>query len=68
MASSLIAVRLPTGTEFRLSDKTPKVGDVLKRNGDNWVVVSVEQQEDGSTAATLRPGLKPADGERGTAP
>ena len=59
MASDLIAVRLPTGTEYRLSDKTPKIGDVLKRNGDNWVVVSIEERADGTTAITLRPGLKP---------
>lgn len=61
MASDLVMVRYPTGAaEYRLSDKTPTVGDVLKRNGDNWIVVAVEEQKDGTTAVTLRPGLKPA--------
>jgi hypothetical protein len=48
------------GSEYRLSEKTPKVGDVLKRDGDNWVVVAVEVQADGTTVVTLRPGIKPA--------
>ena len=37
--SDLVTVRYPSGdTEFRMSDTAPKVGDVLKRNGDNWIV------------------------------
>lgn len=60
MSSTLVSVRYPMGgTEFQLSDKTPQVGDVLRRNGDNWVVETVTVQENGSTSVTLRPGLKP---------
>ena len=44
------------GTEFRLTDKAPEVGDILKRNGDNWVVEEVHEADDGSTVVTLRPG------------
>jgi hypothetical protein len=43
-----------------MSDKAPKVGDVLKRDGDNWVVVSVEEAKDGTAVVTLRPGVKRA--------
>ena len=56
-----MVVRFPTGrSEYRLSDKKPKVGDNLKRNGDNWVVEKVAEDEHGATVVTLRPGLKPA--------
>ena len=54
--SDLLTVRYTTGaTEFRVSDKAPDVGDVLKRNGDNWVVEEVDQGDDGSTVVKLRP-------------
>ena len=60
MSSELHTVRFPSGeTEFRMSDKSPVVGDVLKRNGDNWIVKTVTPSEDGSTVVTLRPGAKP---------
>ncbi len=48
------------GTEYRLSEKLPKVGDVLKRNGDDWVVVVIDEQQYGASVVKLRPGLKPA--------
>ena len=38
-----------------MSANAPKVGDVLKRNGDNWIVETVTE-EDGKTHVTLRPG------------
>ena len=47
--------------EYLLSEKTPKVGDTLKRNGDNWEVVEVEEHKDGTSTVTLRPGMKLAD-------
>jgi hypothetical protein len=60
-SSDAVTLRFPAGErEYRLSARKPNVGDVLKRNGDNWVVVTVEEQEDGTTVVTLRPGLKPA--------
>lgn len=39
-----------------MSDETPKVGDVLKRNGDTWIVESVTEAVDWKTQVTLRPG------------
>ncbi len=58
--SQLVTVRFPHAvSEYQLSDRTPQVGDVLKRNGDNWVVESVTQEKDGTSTVTLRPGLKP---------
>ena len=54
-----ISIRYSDGqSEFHLSEKTPKVGDVLKRNGDNWVVVEVQPEKDGTSTVILRPGLK----------
>jgi len=59
--SDLLTVRYPSGdSEFRMSDKAPKVGDVLKRNGDNWIVDKVVETNEG-TQVTLRPGVKPVD-------
>jgi hypothetical protein len=43
-----------------MSDNAPKVGDVLKRNGDNWIVDKVVETDEG-TQVTLRPGVKPVD-------
>lgn len=55
--SDLLTVRYPSGeTEFRMRDKEPRVGDVLTRNGDNWIVEAVTEAENGSTLVTLRPG------------
>jgi hypothetical protein len=63
MSSDLLTVHYPTGgAHYELSDKRPNVGDVLKRNGDNWIVESVTEKKDGVTTVTLRPGLKPATG------
>ena len=54
--SDLLTVRYPSGArEFRMSDTAPEVGDVLRRNGDNWVVEEVHDGDDGSTVVTLRP-------------
>ena len=55
--SDLLTVRYPSGeTEFRMRDKDPQVGDILTRNGDNWIVEAVTEAENGSTLVTLRPG------------
>jgi hypothetical protein len=45
----------PEPTEYRLSAKKPKVGDEIKRNGDTWVVIDVQDGKDGDTIVTLRP-------------
>jgi hypothetical protein len=44
-----------------MSDRSPEVGDVLKRKGDNWIVETVIPSEDGSTVVTLRPGARPIE-------
>jgi hypothetical protein len=67
VSSDLVTVRYPSGgAHYELSDKRPEVGDVLKRNGDNWIVESVTEKKDGATTVTLRPGLKPATGIKET--
>ena len=43
-----------------MSEKAPKVGDVLKRDGDNWEVIEVREEKDGTSTVTLRPAMKPA--------
>ena len=54
--SELVTVRFPSGdTEFRMSDRAPQVGDVLRRNDTDWVVEAVSETENG-THVTLRPG------------
>ena len=65
--SALLTVRYPSGaTEFRMSDNAPQVGDILKRNGDNWIVEEVTESEDGTSVVTLRPGQKPDEPEEGS--
>ena len=57
MSSSLVTFRYPEGeAEFRMSENTPEVGDVLERNGYNWIVEQVTPNKDGTTVVTLRPG------------
>lgn len=38
-----------------MSDESPEVGEILRRNGDNWLVEEVEDAKDGTTVVTLRP-------------
>lgn len=65
--SQLMTVRYPNSVaDYELSESTPQVGDVLKRNGDNWVVETVTQEQDGSATVTLRPGLKPVESPKST--
>lgn len=64
LVSDLLTVRYPSGdTEFRMSESAPKVGDVLKRNGDNWIVDEVVETN-GGIQVTLRPGVKLTKVER----
>ena len=54
--SDLLTLRYPSGDkEFRMSEKAPNKGDILKRNGDNWVVEEVHEDDDGNTVVTLLP-------------
>ena len=66
--SDLLTVRFPSGaTEFRMTDTSPEVGDVLTRNGDTWVVDAVIPSEDGTTVVALRPGHTPVQPDDATA-
>lgn len=38
-----------------MSDESPRLGDILERDGDNWVVEEVGEAVDGTTVVTLRP-------------
>ena len=54
--TAMHVVRFPSGDrEFRMSEKAPEKGDVLRRNGDNWVVEKVHEDDDGNTVVTLLP-------------
>jgi len=46
---------LPVGTEFRLSARKPKIGEIMSRDGDKWIVVDVRDDGKGNTVVTLRP-------------
>ncbi len=62
--SALLTVRYPSGaTEFRMSEDAPAVGDILKRNGDNWIVEEVTDADDGTSVVTLRPQPKPVSAD-----
>jgi hypothetical protein len=50
-------------TEYILGGKRPKVGDVLTRNGDSWIVVEIKEGADGKSTVVLQPGVKPADSD-----
>jgi hypothetical protein len=59
MSSGAVTIHFPSGeSEYRLSEKTPEIGDVLTRNGQNWVVAEVAEAKDGTSVVTLRPELK----------
>jgi hypothetical protein len=45
---------IPRGTEYRLSEEKPKIGDTMRREGDEWVVVDVREDAHGNTVVTLR--------------
>jgi hypothetical protein len=41
MSSPFVTVRYPDGAwELALSEKVPKVGDMLRRSDENWVVAT----------------------------
>jgi hypothetical protein len=52
---STVAFRFAEGTEFRMTDRIPDVGDVLTRDGDRWVVTEVHHDREGNGIVTLRP-------------
>lgn len=56
--SDLFTFRFPSGdSEYRTSEKAPELGDIIRRNGDTWIVQDITEGEDGSLVVTLRPLL-----------
>jgi len=60
VSSDTVIYRFAADREYRLSEEKPGVGDVIQRNGEDWVVASVAEVKDGTTVVTLRPGREPA--------
>jgi hypothetical protein len=46
--------RFPHGTQLRTTEP-PNVGDSLRSDGQAWVVVEVNEDDDGYVAVVLRP-------------
>ena len=46
---------IASGTEYRASEMEPQVGDTMRHNGDEWIVVDVQEHEQGNTVVKLRP-------------
>jgi hypothetical protein len=60
-SQKMLSVRFPDRrTEFTLSTEKPKVGDRLRRNGDEWEVIAVGKDAAGHVVVTLS---TPGDGE-----
>ena len=64
MTSDVITLRfVPTGaTEYWLAGEAPNIGDVVQRDGAEWLVVDVRTDADEKTVATLRPVHEEARG------
>jgi len=55
MSPHRVTVRFPDGQrEHIFSQLEPEVGDVLRRNGDEWAVEAATKEEDGTVIVTLR--------------
>ena len=56
MPSGALYIVLPNGErEYRLTERELEIGDVLRRNGDSWIVAEVTQGPDGATIVRLAP-------------
>lgn len=54
MPSGALFIVLPNGErEYRLTERELEIGDVLRRNGDSWIVAEVTQGPDGATIVRL---------------
>jgi hypothetical protein len=61
----LITFRLPSGsTEQHIVLHAPKIGDLVNRNGDAWVVEEVSTTDEGATVVSMRPNLSLLAGGR----
>ena len=55
MSPHRVTVRFPDGQrEHIFLQLEPEVGDVLRRNGDEWAVEAATKEEDGTVIVTLR--------------
>jgi hypothetical protein len=62
MSSPFVTVRYPSGEwELALSEKVPKVGDILSRSSGKWVVAKAAEDTNGHVIVTWRPAPRPAD-------
>jgi hypothetical protein len=69
--TQLVTYRFPPNTEFRVTERPPKVGDVVTRGGGEWRVVEVSTERDGHVSVTLRPHVDatmPASPSEGPTP
>jgi hypothetical protein len=58
----VVSYRFPDGTYYMGASEVPKVGDTLKSNSHEWVVVRVARGNKGrSITVTLRPANEPAE-------
>jgi len=55
LSSDAVAFRFPTGTQYRMTTKLPKIGDVLREGDRAWVVTSVNEDNHGQVAVILEP-------------
>lgn len=61
MASPFVTVRYPDGAwELTLSEKLPKPGDTLRRNGGKWVVAKAVEDKSGHLIVSWRRAPGPA--------
>jgi hypothetical protein len=59
MASQMVIVRFPSGeTEFQMTAEAPKVGDMVRRGGNEWQVEEVGADENDRVVVTLAPAIK----------
>ena len=64
MASEAVVYRFETAMEFRMQRELPKVGDVVHRDGQVWIVADVSEDAGGGKSVRLKP--QEALVERGT--
>lgn len=62
MSSPFVTVRYPDDAwELSLSEKVPKIGDTLSRNGGKWVVTTAIEDRSGHVIITWRRATRPAN-------
>lgn len=54
MSSTLITMRFPDGRlRYEVSEHKPSLGEIVRRNGESWVVSEVSNTADGSLSVVL---------------